>query len=130
MFTAVIALVAAALLLGAPAGAAVTGPPVLSAFTLKPTTVHPGIRARFRFVTTREGTGSIVVAKLASSGAVVTIGRLRFGVDAGPASRPFDGRVAGKALRPGRYRATITVANADAGTSAPRRLTFRVTRTR
>jgi hypothetical protein len=127
MFTGLIALLPAALLVGAPAGGAATGPPVVSSFTLKPLTLHPGTRASFRFLTSREGSASIAIARLAGNARVVTVGRLRFGVDAGPGTRRFDGRLDGKALRPGRYRATVTVQNADTGTSAPRQVTFRIT---
>ena len=40
----------------------------------------------------------------------------------------FDGRIDGKALRPGTYRATLVATNATGTSSAPATLTFKVAR--
>ena len=54
---------------------------------------------------------------------VMTIGgQQRSGKD----STPFSGRVKGKPLKPGKYRATIVATDAAGQVSAPRQLTFRI----
>jgi hypothetical protein len=100
--------------------------PVGAGFSFKPATLRPGARGAFRFTTSREGAGAIVLEQLRSGGRRVPAGRLRFAVDAGEGKKSFDGRIAGTRLKAGRYRATVTVTNADTGASAPRRLTFRI----
>jgi hypothetical protein len=45
---------------------------------------------------------------------------------AGRQSTPFSGRVKGKALKPGRYRATIVARDSAGQASAPRRTAFRI----
>ncbi len=117
----------AALLHGAPAVTAQAARPVVSAFTLRPTILRPGVKATFRFLTTRSGSGSIALARITTTGRYLRVGRLRFAVDAGEGKRSFDGRIDGRRLAAGRYRATVTVRNAITGTSVPRRLTFRMT---
>ncbi|MCW2999497.1 MAG: hypothetical protein JWN65_3046 [Solirubrobacterales bacterium] len=106
--------------------AATASVPVVTGFTFRPATLRPGAKGAFRFTTSREGAGTIVLARLRGGGRTVPAGRLRFAVDAGEGRRSFDGRVAGRRLKAGRYRATVTVTNASTGTSAPRRLTFRI----
>jgi hypothetical protein len=46
----------------------------------------------------------------------------------GKQSTPFSGRVRGKPLKPGRYRATIVATDAAGQASAPHRLSFRIIR--
>ncbi|MCW2958237.1 MAG: hypothetical protein JWP18_1040 [Solirubrobacterales bacterium] len=101
-------------------------PPTVTGFRLAPVTLRRGSVGAFRFVTSREGAGSIVLARITSTGRFVTAGRLRFAVDAGEGRKRFDGKLGGRRLAPGRYRATITVTNAETGASAPRRSTFRI----
>jgi hypothetical protein len=98
----------------------------VSAFRLSPSTLRPPSPGAFRFFTTREGAASIAIARITTTGRYLPVGRLRFAVDAGEARRRFDGRVGGRRLTPGRYRAAVTVSNEQTGPSAPRRLTFRV----
>ncbi len=102
--------------------------PVVSSFRFKPTTLRRGHRGAFSFLTTREGAGSLTLARITSRGRLVPAGRLRFAVDAGEGRKAFDGRVARKRLAPGLYHATVTVTNAAGGRSQARRLTFRIAR--
>jgi hypothetical protein len=45
---------------------------------------------------------------------------------AGENHRRFSGRIGGRSLRPGRYRASLTATDPAGNASAPRRLPFRV----
>ncbi|MCW3017439.1 MAG: hypothetical protein JWO02_4531 [Solirubrobacterales bacterium] len=127
-FPAVVALIAA--LTHAPATAADAGvgtpaaAPVVTAFSFRPATLRPGFKGAFRFTTSREGAGSIALARQGTGGRAVPLGRLRFAVDAGEGKKSFDGKIGGRRLKAGRYRATLTVTNSS--TSVPRRLTFRI----
>lgn len=56
------------------------------------------------------------------------VGRLRAQEQAGRQSTRFSGRLKKKALRPGRYRATIVAVDSLGARSKPRRLRFRVVR--
>lgn len=118
---------AAAALAQAPRAApAPTGPPRVTAFSFAPRPLHPGHPGAFTFLVSRAGGASITLERL-TSGGHRTVGRLRFAVDAGPARRAFDGRLAGRPLPAGRYRATLRVVNARAGASVPVHTTLRVT---
>lgn len=103
--------------------------PVVSSFRFTPTTLRRGHHGAFSFLTTREGAGSITLARITSRSRLVPAGRLRFAVDAGDGRKTFDGRIAAKRLPPGLYHATVTVTNAGGGgRSKARRLTFRIAR--
>jgi hypothetical protein len=56
------------------------------------------------------------------------VGRLRAQKQAGRRSTRFSGRLRGRALRPGRYRASIVAADALGARSSARRLRFRIVR--
>jgi hypothetical protein len=64
-------------------------------------------------------------ARLAS-GRSVGAGELRVAARAGANAIRFDGRVAGRVLRPGSYTLTITAADALGRTSPPRRVPFTI----
>lgn len=108
------------------AAVAATAAPVVTGFRFRPLVLKPQTTGAFRFTTSREGAGSIVLARVRMDGLAVPVGRLRFAVDAGEGRRAFDGRLAGRRLRAGRYRATVTVLNAAGGRSTPRRVSFRI----
>ncbi len=108
------------------AAVAATAAPVVTGFRFRPVVLKPQSTGAFRFITSREGAGSIVLARVRRDGLAVPVGRLRFAVDAGDGRRAFDGQLAGRRLRAGRYRATVTVINAGGGRSAPRRAGFRI----
>ena len=60
-------------------------------------------------------------------GIVVLVGLLsRYNRLAGPGAVAFSGRLRGRALPLGRYRATYTASDASGNRSAPRRLFFRI----
>jgi hypothetical protein len=54
------------------------------------------------------------------------VGRLTASKKAGKQTTPFTGRFKGKALKRGRYRATIVATDAQGAKSKPRRLSFRI----
>lgn len=110
-------------------GTAATDAPTVSDFVFSPSVLRPGRKGAFRFLTSREGAGSITLSRITSTGSLQYKGRLRFAVDAGEGRRSFDGKIAGKRLPSGRYRATVVVTNAATGASAPRKLTFRIAST-
>lgn len=134
---------------GAPA-AADEGPsprPKLSEFRFAPQPLTPGQTGFFSFITTREGGATItlerqlagrraptgggcVAPRQAPRGAsclrALPAGRLRFAADAGEARKRFNGRIGGKALAAGRYRATLLILNDAFGDSDPARLTLRI----
>jgi hypothetical protein len=56
------------------------------------------------------------------------LGEIRQAVTAGRNTIVFDGRVAGRSLRPGRYRATLVVTDAAGNVSRTERLRFKVRR--
>jgi hypothetical protein len=56
----------------------------------------------------------------------VRAGTLRAQKQAGPQTTPFSGRFRRRALKPGRYRARITAADAQGARSPERRLSLRV----
>ncbi len=56
----------------------------------------------------------------------VSVGTLRRAEAAGPGSAKFSGRIGRRALKPGRYRATITATDAAGNTSARQTTRFRV----
>lgn len=121
--------------------------PVVVDFRFAPQPLKPGGSGIFAFLTSREGGATITLARQAtgrragSGGGCVApakaprgaaclrsipAGRLRFAVDAGPATRRFDGRVNGRRLAAGRYRATLLILNDAFGDSDPVRLTLRI----
>jgi hypothetical protein len=123
-----------------------TAPPGLKLFTFAPQPLHVGDSGTFRFVTSRAGAATIALDRqvagrrvagrcVAPAGApdgapaclrAIASGRLRFSVDAGEGLRRFDGRIAGRRLIAGRYRATLRVVNAEVGSSAPAYVTVRI----
>ena len=60
----------------------------------------------------------------------VRVATLRRTAKVGPNSIRFAGRPRGKALKPGRYRAVVTVTDAAANRSAPKRTRFKVAKLR
>jgi hypothetical protein len=58
----------------------------------------------------------------------VKVGSLNAQEKAGRQSTAFSGRLKGKALKPGRYRATIVATDPAGQTSNPQRAAFRVVR--
>jgi hypothetical protein len=58
----------------------------------------------------------------------VSAGTLRRGEKAGAVSVKFSGRIGKRALKPGRYRATITATDAAGNVSKPRSVSFRIVR--
>jgi hypothetical protein len=123
-----------------------TAPPGLKLFTFAPQPLHVGDPGSFRFVTSRAGAATIALdrqvpgrrvgtrcvtpaaapARAAACLKAIPSGKLRFSVDAGDGLRRFDGRVGGRALPAGRYRATLRVVNAEVGSSAPAYVTVRI----
>jgi hypothetical protein len=55
-------------------------------------------------------------------------GTIRVNGNAGANTTPFTGRFRGKALKPGRYRATIVATDAQGAKSKPKRLSLRIVR--
>jgi hypothetical protein len=53
---------------------------------------------------------------------------LKRAVTAGPTAVPFSGRIGKKALKPGKYRVTVVVADAAGNRSKPKSIGFRVVR--
>jgi PKD domain len=95
----------------------------------------PKVAARARVGTTfiysvdRPATASIRIDRLRKGKPPKRAGTLRRRIrSAGQVRTPFSGRIGRKALKPGRYRATITASASGSQTSAARRLTFRVVR--
>jgi hypothetical protein len=58
----------------------------------------------------------------------VATGRFAVTAAAGINAKKFSGRIGRRALKPGRYRATLTATDAAGNKSAPKRLNFRVVR--
>lgn len=94
-------------------------------------------RARVRFVLQRRTRGRLQRGRCRRPARVnrrgrrctrlVAAGSFTQAGAAGPNRRRFTGRVRGRALRPGRYRATLRATDAAGNRSLPRRLAFRVT---
>jgi photosystem II stability/assembly factor-like uncharacterized protein len=125
--------------------------PVLGALGLSRKTIVAGKRAVLTFTTSEGGTARVVIAR-ATRGrrvhgrcrpktrrnrkrkactffkAVRTI--TKPGVTPGQVTLAFKARKAKRKLRPGRYRATITMLDAAGNASSPLRVTFRVVRRR
>ena len=58
----------------------------------------------------------------------VVTGRFALTAVAGDNAKKFSGRIGRRALKPGRYRATLVATDAAGNASAPKRLRFRVVR--
>jgi hypothetical protein len=84
---------------------------------------RPGRRVKGRCVTTRR-------SNRRRPKCTRFVGARRFAVSAvaGDNAKKFSGKIGRRALKPGRYRATLTATDAAGNVSAPRRLRFRVVR--
>ncbi len=74
----------------------------------------------------KQGTRCVKKAKGKRCNRYVSVGRLMRTSRAGINSIPFSGRLANKALRPGRYRALLTAKDAAGNASTPKALSLRV----
>jgi hypothetical protein len=109
------------------------GPPRITRFSIAHRVFAPkGVRrrhvkhgTRFRYTLSEPATVAITIVRLRTGRSV---GVLRAREQAGRQWRRFDGRLKGRALRPGRYRARIVASDLQGARSGARRLTFRVVR--
>ena len=84
----------------------------------------------FRFTLSRAATVTIALVRLSAGGRERGVGILTFQAVPGPGKRRFSGRVGGRALPPGRYRARLRAASADGLRSRTVTKRFRVVRAR
>lgn len=80
----------------------------------------------FRYVLSEDGRAKIVIAQ--QRGAKRVMGTLTRNSRRGANSIAFSGRIGGRALRPGRYKATLTVADTAGNRSRAKTVTFTVVR--
>jgi virginiamycin B lyase len=101
-------------------------PPKLSGLSLSRRAFAVGRRGtRFSFRLDQAASVRVRIQRKLSGGRLRKRGALKRAGRAGANRIRFRGRVSGRALRPGRYRAVFTAANA-AGRSAPRAVAFRI----
>ena len=72
----------------------------------------------------------ICVERRRKGGRFKRVGTLKAPGKAGRNRRRWDGRIRGRALRPGRYRAVLSAVDATGHRAKPRRLPFRIVRPR
>ena len=80
----------------------------------------------FRYLLTEGGAAKIVIAQ--QRGAKRAMGTLTRKSRKGTNSIVFSGRIGGRALKPGKYKATLTVADTAGNRSKPKTLVFTVVR--
>jgi hypothetical protein len=83
---------------------------------------------RFRYTLSEAARVTIAIQRRRPSGRYRTVGRLAAKATRGVNRIRFSGRIRGRALRPGRYRAVIRATDAAKNRSAPRRARFRIVR--
>jgi hypothetical protein len=83
---------------------------------------------RFRYTLSEAARVTIAIQRRRPGGRYRTVGRLSAKATRGVNRIRFSGRIRGRALRPGRYRAVIRATDAAKNRSAPRRARFRIVR--
>jgi len=87
---------------------------------------RPRAGTTFKYVLSEDGRAKVVIAQ--QRGAKRAMGTLTRNSRRGANSIAFSGRIAGRALKPGRYQATLTVTDGAKNTSRRKTLTFTVAR--
>jgi DNA-binding beta-propeller fold protein YncE len=105
-------------------------PPLISGFTVSPRRIRTNGRSSFRFRLSERATARIVIERISPGRrAARRLGTLTFRNRPAALNRiTFRGRIRGRALPNGSYRATITATDPAGNRSRPRRAGFRVVR--
>jgi hypothetical protein len=129
-----------------------TTPPGVSGFGIDSSTLRPGQGARFKFQSTEAGQAVLTIeqrfrgTKKKRKGKTVCIaakkgqkknctgyrkvGEIRQAVTAGANTIEFNGRIAGRKLKPGRYRASLVITDAAGQVSRTETVNFKVAKPR
>jgi hypothetical protein len=104
--------------------------PVIGAFRARPSVFAASARrgTRFRYTLTEAARVTLKIRRARRGAGYRTVARLTRTGASGANRIRFTGRVGGRVLRPGRYRAVLTATDAAGNRSAPRRLRFRIVR--
>lgn len=125
-----------------------TTPPAVSGFGIDNTTLRPGQAARFNFRSSEAGQAVLTIeqrfrgTKKKKKGKTTCVaakkgqkknctgyrkvGEIRQRVNPGENSIPFNGKIAGRKLKPGRYRASLVITDAAGQVSRTETVNFKV----